>query len=428
MHATREHVVGLFQSALGIEEPWYVSEYQFDSESGRLGLNIDFRKGSRFICPVCGAEGAEPYDTKERTWRHLNFFQHQTSLTARIPRVQCIAPSCGMVKTVNPPWAAQGSHFTMLFEAFIMVLAAEMPVKAIADMVGEYDQRIWKIIDRNVEQALAKEDYSNVAQIGIDETSSKRGHNYITVVVDLDQRKAIFATEGKDASTVDRFADHLIKHKGDPKNIKAVSSDMSLAFISGITKNFPDADLVFDRFHIMKLMGDAVDNVRREESKETDALKKTRYLWLSNPKNLNADQTEKLSSLTKLNLKTARAYRLKLALAEFFEQEDYSSAEAHLKSWYYWATHSRLEPIIKAAKTIKKHWEGVMAWYIKPINNGILEGFNSLIQAAKARARGYRTTKNLITMVYLVAGKLNFDLERVYLEAMQKASKPASTA
>ncbi len=206
MQSTREHIVGLFQSALGIEEPWYVSGYQFDSEKGALSLNIDFRRGSRFICPVCGAEGAEPYDTKERTWRHLNFFQHQTSLTARIPRVQCIAPSCGEIKTFNPPWAAQGSRFTMLFEAFIMVLAAEMPVKAIADMVGEYDQRIWKIINRNVEEALAKEDYSQVTQIGIDETSSKRGHNYITVVVDLDQRKAIFATEGKDAATVDRWS------------------------------------------------------------------------------------------------------------------------------------------------------------------------------------------------------------------------------
>lgn len=425
MHATREHITGLFQSALGIEEPWYVTEYQFDSDKGTLDLHIDFRKGSRFICPVCGADGAEPYDTKNREWRHLNFFQHKTCLTARIPRVQCTAPNCGKVKTINPPWAAQGSRFTLFFEAYIMVLAAEMPVKAIADMVGEYDQRLWKIIDRNVEEALAKEDYSNVTQIGLDETSSKRGHNYITVVVDLDERKAIFATEGKDSATVDRFVDHLIEHKGDPKHIKAVSSDMSTAFISGVTKNFPEADLVFDRFHIMKLMGDAVDEVRRAESKETDVLKKTRYLWLSNPKNLSADQAEKLSSLAELNLKTARAYRIKLALAHFFEQEDYASAESYLNSWYYWATHSRLEPVIKVAKTIKRHWDGILAWHRKPINNGILEGFNSLIQAAKARARGYRTTKNLITMVYLVAGKLNFDLERVYLEAMQKASSCA---
>jgi transposase len=276
----------------------------------------------------------------------------------------------------------------MLFEAFIMVLAAEMPVKAIADMVGEYDQRIWKIINRNVEEALAKEDYSKVTQIDIDETSSMRCHNYITVVVDLDQRKAIFATEEKDASTVDQFVDHLTKHKGDPKNTKAVSSDMSLSFIAGITKNFPDADLVFDRFHIMKIVGDAVGEVRRAESKETDVLKKTRYLWPSNPTNLSADQAEKLSSLSKLNLKTARAYRIKLALAHFFEQEDYASAESYLNSWYYWATHSRLEPVIKVAKTIKKQLDGVNGMAHKANQQRYPRGFQQSDSSGQSKSTG----------------------------------------
>jgi len=345
-------------------KPWYVSEYNFDPLEKTLDLYIDFEKGATFTCPECGAEDAEPYDTSERKWRHLNFFEHRTDITARVPRVKCTTSDCGVVKTITVPWASKGSRFTLLFEAYIMALAPEMPVKAIADMVGEYDQRIWTIIDRNVETALSKEDYSDVTQIGIDETSSKRGHNYITVVVDLEQKKVIFATEGKDASTVDRFAEHLLNHKGDPENVVAVSSDMSVAFISGINKNFPTADLVFDRFHIMKLVGDAVDEVRRAESKETDVLKKTRYLWLSNPNNLDANQVEQLSSLTQQNLKTAKAYQIRLALADFFEQEDYASAESYLKRWYFWATHSRIEPVIKAAKTIKRHWDGVMAWYI----------------------------------------------------------------
>lgn len=425
MYGAKDHILSLFQSALGIEEPWYISEYKFDPEERTLDLYIDFEKGAKFTCPVCGAENAQPYDTSERKWRHLNFFQHRTDLTARIPRVKCMDPDCGLIKTITAPWATKGSRFTLLFEAYIMVLAAEMPVKAIADMVGEYDQRIWKIIDRNVEEALAKEDYSDITKIGLDETSSKRGHNYVTVVVDLDKRKAIFATEGKDATTVDRFANHLVEHKGDPENIVAVSSDMSAAFISGVNKNFPTADLVFDRFHIMKLMGDAVDEVRRTEAKDTEVLKKTRYLWLSNPENLKETDVERLSSLKQLNLKTAKAYQIRLALADFFEQKDYASGEDYLKRWYFWATHSRIEPVIKVAKTIKKHWDGVMAWHSKPINNGILEGFNSLIQAAKARARGYRTVKNLITMVYLVAGKLDFKLETLYLEAMQSSKECA---
>lgn len=289
-----------------------------------------------------------------------------------------------------------------------MTLASEMPIKAIADLVGEYDQRIWTIVHRNVEEALALEDHSTVTKIGLDETASRRGHNYITVFVDLDEKKALFATEGKSAATVGIFVDDLLMHGGDPKNIEAVSLDMSPAFISGAQMHLPDASLVFDKFHVMKLMGDAVDEVRREEAKTTDVLKKTRYLWLKNPDNLSNSQAENLISLSKLNLQTARAYQIRLSLAEFFRQLDSEAAEAYLRRWYYWATHSRLEPVIKVAKTIKKHWDGILSWYTHRINNAILEGFNSLIQAAKARARGYRTTKNLITMVYLIAGKLNY--------------------
>ena len=163
----------------------------------------------------------------------------------------------------------------------------------------------------------------------------------------------------------------------------------------------------------MKLMGEAVDEVRRMEVKTNDVLKKSRYVWLKNPENLNKGEAEKLASLSSLNLKTARAYQIRLSLQEFFDQEDRESAADFLKRWYFWATHSRLDPVIKVAKTIKKHWDGVLAWYDKKINNGILEGFNSLIQAAKSRARGYRTRKNLIAMVYLLVGKLKFDVEYV---------------
>lgn len=408
MFAGDQRTLALFQTALGIHEPWYIAEYSFDAKERKLNLHIDFKEGARFDCPQCGAPGAKPYDTAIREWRHLNFFEHSTTITARVPRVECSVLDCPAVKTITVPWAAKGSRFTLLFEAYIMTLASEMPIKAIADLVGEYDQRIWTIVHRNVEEALALEDHSTVTKIGLDETASRRGHNYITVFVDLDEKKALFATEGKSAATVGIFVDDLLMHGGDPKNIEAVSLDMSPAFISGAQMHLPDASLVFDKFHVMKLMGDAVDEVRREEAKTTDVLKKTRYLWLKNPDNLSNSQAENLISLSKLNLQTARAYQIRLSLAEFFRQLDSEAAEAYLRRWYYWATHSRLEPVIKVAKTIKKHWDGILSWYTHRINNAILEGFNSLIQAAKARARGYRTTKNLITMVYLIAGKLNY--------------------
>ena len=160
----------------------------------------------------------------------------------------------------------------------------------------------------------------------------------------------------------------------------------------------------------MKIMNEAVDEVRRQEAKITDALKKTRYLWLKNPINLSADQRRKMESLTGRNLRTSRAYQIRLTLQEFFEQPNRKAGEVFLKRWYFWATHSRLEPVIRAAKTIKRHWQGVLNWFDSKITTGILEGFNSLIQAAKARARGYRTNRNLIIMAYLIAGKLNYDL------------------
>jgi transposase len=160
----------------------------------------------------------------------------------------------------------------------------------------------------------------------------------------------------------------------------------------------------------MKIMNQAVDEVRRQEAKTTDVLKKTRYLWLKNPTNLTDKQRRMMDSLTGHNLKTARAYQIRLTLQELFEQPSREAGEAFLKRWYFWATNSRLEPIIQAAKTIKRHREGVLNWFDSLITIGLLEGFNSLIQAAKARARGYRTNRNLITMAFLIAGKLKYNL------------------
>lgn len=187
--------------------------------------------------------------------------------------------------------------------------------------------------------------------------------------------------------------------------------DMSPAFIKGVREQFPDAKLTFDKFHIMKIINEAVDEVRRQEQKDRPELAKSRYIWLKNRDNLKQSQINTLEKLTvrKLNLKTSRAYHIRLNLQELFSQPP-ETAETFLKKWYFWATHSRLEPMKEAAQTIKRHWVGVLQWFKSQINNGILEGINSLIQAAKAKARGYRTTKNLIAMIYLIGGKFNFGL------------------
>lgn len=398
----------LLQKALGLTPPWQVSSSDFDPQQKRLEIKINFPRGSTFSCPECGQGGVRAYDTEDKTWRHLNFFQHETHLTARVPRVQC--DKCG-IRLVDVPWARSGSGFTLFFEAMIMTLAKAMPVKSIAAFVNEHDTRLWRVLHHYVDDARDNADYSEVSKVGVDETSSKRGHNYVSLFVDLNGPKVLFATEGKDASTVEHFKQDLTDHNGIPENIEEVCCDMSPAFISGVEKQFPHARLTFDKFHIMKIINEAVDEVRRQEQKNRPELARTRYIWLKNPENLKLSQVETLEGLTvkKLNLKTSRAYHIRLNFQELFSQPP-QMAEAYLKKWYFWATHSRLEPIKQAAYTIKRHWDGVLRWFQSNINNGILEGINSLIQAAKAKARGYRTTRNLITMIYLIGGKLNFCL------------------
>jgi transposase len=398
----------LFQLALGLTPPWEVVSCDFDPQQRRLDIRLGFPRGSMFACPECGQMGLKAHDTVEKTWRHLNFFQHEAYLSAKVPRVKC--DKCG-VKLLPVPWARPGSGFTLLFEAMIMALVKAMPVKTVAAYVGEHDTRLWRILHHYVDQARERVDLSNITRFGVDETASKRGHNYVSLFVHLEDRKVIFATEGKDSSVIKRFNQDFLAHGGSPAHVEEACCDMSKAFISGIKEHFPGAQITFDKFHIMKIINEAVDEVRRNEQRDHPELSKTRYVWLKNPTNLKAKQVEHLKelSLPKLNLKTVRAYHLKLNFQELFTKSK-EEAELYLKKWYFWATHSRLEPIKKAAATIKRHWDGILRWFTSGVNNGILEGLNSLIQSAKSKARGYRTTKNLIAMIYLIGGRLKFTL------------------
>ena len=394
----------LLQLALSLPPPWTVSRSDFDPEAHRLDIQIDFASGSRFACPVCGAADCPAYDTERKTWRHLNFFQHEAYLTARVPRIRC--DICG-IKTVTVPWARQDSGFTLLFEALVMTMVSAMPVAAVARIVGEHDTRLWRVVHHYVDQARARIDTSDVTRIAIDETAARRGHNYITLFADIDQARVLFATEGKDAATVAAFAGDLAAHGGDPEAIEEVCIDMSPAFIKGVAENLPNAAVTFDKFHAVKIVNDAVDQVRRSEQKRQNVLKGTRYIWLRNPANLSERQQAILDALPTHHLKTARAYQMRLAFQELYQQDSPKQAAQYLKRWYFWATHSRLSPMIDAAHTVKRHWNGILRWFDSKIANGLIEGINSLVQAAKAKARGYRSTRNLKAMVYLLAGKLD---------------------
>jgi len=285
-----------------------------------------------------------------------------------------------------------------------------MPVAAAARPVGEHDTRLWRVVLHYVEKAVARMDLAGLRRVAIDETAAKRGHNYITLFVDIDARKVVYVAEGRGAETVARFADHVDDHNSDAARIKQVCIDMSAAYIKGVTDNRTEAEITFDKFHAVKLVNDAVDKVRRAESKGRPELKRSRYLWLRNEPALSAESRNQLAALTRLHLKTARAYRMRLAFQEIYNQPTLEWGALFLDRWYSWAIRSRLEPMKEAARTVKKHRDGILAWFDSHIANGLIESINSLVQAAKAKARGYRSLRNLVTITYLIAGKIDLRL------------------
>jgi transposase len=399
----------LFQQALHIDSPWLIKSIDFDADKKRLDIYIDFKRGSTFSYPDIStgiAKQYKAYDTIQKTWQHLNFFEYECHLHTRVPRIK---RDDGKVRLISTPWQGKVSGFTLLFEALLIQLCKAMPVHNVSQLTGVSDHKIWRVLDTYIALVKKDEDYSAISIIGIDETSIAKGHDYITLFVDLVERKTQFISTGKDNKTVVNFVEELESKQGDRQNIKQVSCDMSPAFIKGVKENLPQAEITFDKFHIIKLINEAVDQVRREEAQGNPLLKGTRFIFLKNKANLTEKQKEIKASLSlaKLNLKSIRALQIRETFQQIYQAETSEQFEALLKRWYYWATHSQLAPMIKVAKTIKRHWDGILNWKKSQINNGILEGLNSVLQAAKRKARGYKI-KHFKTIVYLLTGKLYF--------------------
>lgn len=397
----------LFGRALGIEKPWYISDVNFDAATKQLTIKIDFPKGTTFPFEQDGKEGHyKAYDTIEKEWRHLNFFEHECYLSARVPRIK--TPD-NKTHLIMPHWSGLQNGFTLLFEALILQLAKGMPVHQVCQLVNISDYKVWSILDKYTESTRALSDYSAVTKVGIDETSIAKGHDYVSLFVDLEKKKTIFVAEGKGSATVMEFAVDLAQHNGDANQVTDVSCDMSPAFIKGVREHLPEAKITFDKFHIVKIINEAVDEVRRTEAKENPLLKGSRYLFLKNDRNLSQEQRAKKESLqlSRLNIRLFRALNLREAFQQLYAAPTEEAFESLLNKWYFWATHSRLEPMKKVAKTIKKHWDGVLQWKKSQINNGLLEGLNSVVQAAKRKARGYKF-KHFKTIVYLITGGLDF--------------------
>jgi transposase len=396
----------LFEAALGVVEPWYVKDVDFDPAKKTLTIAIDFVAGARF--PVPDAEGLHPaHDTVTKQYRHLNFFQHECYLEVRMPRVRL--PD-GAVRLVEPDWAGKLAGFTLLFEALILTLCREMTFAAVARLVNLSWHRVHAICERYVDLALAQADFSAIKHVAVDETSRAKGHDYISVFADAEERKAIFVAEGKDADTVAMFAEDLHVHDGHVEAIESISVDMSPAFIKGIAENLPNARITFDKFHVVAHASTAVDKTRRIEQKTDPSLKGVRWALLKDSRRLSEDQRADLDGLVaQLTTKrTARAWLYREQLREILNRKQINVVRSMLSQWCTNVMRSKVEPMKEVAQLIRSHLEGIIAWAQTRQTNGFLEAINGLFQAAKRKARGYGRFSTIRTVIFLIAGKLNF--------------------
>ena len=403
----------LMTLGLGLTPPWGVSSSSFEhsSEPGTLELEISAGRGATYPCPVCGRL-CKAHDFKPSRWQHLNFFQHKCIISANVPRVKC--PVHGVHK-INEPWARANSGFTLLCEQAILLLCREMPVVKVAEITGINDTRIWRIITHYVSKSLEKIDLSNVYGLGVDETACKRGHNYVTVFVDMDRdtRPVIFATPGKGKETFTEFVKHLAKHGGTHENIIEVVCDMSSAFLSAVEDEFPYAAVTVDWFHVVQIFNKAVDEVRKIEAKAVKLPPSSRWAVLKATETAKTEeQQQALKQLKKEGRETSLAFLIKEKLRWIRGADTKQDARWRIKQFVRTARRviakgKYLEPMRKALKTFEYHMEEIVSRWDSLLTNARLESLNSLFQAVRARARGYRNVSTFITMIYLIAAPID---------------------
>jgi transposase len=397
---------------LGLENPWKIVGQDLDFEKGpkELHIRIGAERGSLYPCPECG-KLCKAHDFKEFTWRHLNFFEHYCYLTAPVPRVKCEEHG---YPRINVPWARKGSGFTLLFEQAAMMLVREMPVLSAARMMGITDKKLWRIVEHYVSKAMENLDLSEVEAIALDETASKRGHNYVTVFIDLDRkaRPVIFATPGKGKGCVEGFKEHLKKHKGKPERVAEVVCDMSAAFMSSVSENFDNAAITVDWFHVVKLFTTALDEVRRSEMKDAKFPKSLRWAVLKGEEKPKTEpQQQALLELENSGFATATAYRLKEMLRWIRQAATPQAVKWRITHFIRHAEEQIgedpvLKPVETSLNTLKDNAERIARRWFSGHTNSRLEGLNGLFQAARSRARGYRNDKTFITMIYLIAAPI----------------------
>ena len=402
----------ILMDVLGIERPWRVSsfskgmyeqspDFRDNHLRGEIVIELDIER-TMYPCPVCGCL-CKVHQYETRCYSHVTACSLAVVLKAKVAKLRC--PVCDGYPQMNVPWARPHVSYTKLLERQVFLFLCSMPVSETAKHTGLTVWTIWDMVRFRVAQALEHMDLSDVYLIYVDETSSKKGHNYITVICDQNGR-IVFLCEGKGSSTIDRFSEWLEAHGGDPEKIVYASCDLGDAYPAGIRRNFPNAIIVFDHFHAVKLLSDAFDILLRSEMAKNSAVRGLRKKLLMNPSAFSEEEREKLERTIEDFRDLAEGYRLMTVFSSVYSYSDRESASNVLDMWYEDVQSLGFKEMVVAATSLMERKDGILNWFDKPISNGFAEGINSLIQTTKKVARGYRNIDNFIAMVYLRNGRL----------------------
>ena len=382
----------LYARILGLVDPWEVRDVKLDTKSGEVRVTVASKIHATLACPECG-KPCPGYDTRQRSWRHLDTCQFKTILIADVSRVQCSEHG---VKQVRVPWAEPGSGFTALMEAFVIDWLRSLAcIKAVADQMRLSWDEVDGIMARAVTRGLARRKRIRVKRIGVDETSFQRRHEYVTIVTDIDTGCVLHVADDRKRESLESF--FLALTPSQIEAIEAVAMDMWGVFIRVVRDNVPDADrkIAFDKFHVAQHLGDGVDQVRRAENRALlaegdDSLKGSRYLWLTNPDNFAPEQAGAIEALHQMNLRTGRAWSLKETAMCIWR---YVSRHHGREAWTTWiakAMRSRLEPMKKVARMIREHLWGIVNAMALQVTNAASESVNAKVQRVKRAACGFR--------------------------------------
>lgn len=403
----------LYQQILGIQAPWEIVRVDLNVAGKRVDLYVEWPRHISAPCPECQAIGqAKSYPIhdrrQERAWRHLDTCQMKTIIHCKIPRVSC--PEHG-VKTITVSWAENHSRFTILFEGFALhLLKTSANRSQTAKILRISWDEMHHIMAKGVARGLSRRVDEPIPFIGIDEKSFLSGHHYVTVLTDIQGKRVIDVAENRDTTAVNTLWQGLTSHQRE--QVEAVCMDFWKAYRTGVSVHASQADIVHDRFHVVKYLNEAVDKVRRKEHKDLlknhdKRLVRSKYLWLKNPESWSVKEKNRFVELTEDQLAVGRAWNRKELFRKFWSSETVSQAEAFFKCWYFSATHSRLKPVIEVAKLLKRHLDGLLAWIKYHISNGLSEGFNAKIQQIKSIARGFRNFKNYRVAILFHLGGLD---------------------